>query len=75
MRSPTGSQADSMRVRLGKQPASPAPNMKRITHSDARFHAAPVRAVNTDHSSTSWVSTRRTPNLSPNRPMGISNSA
>ena len=72
MRSPTGSQADSMRVRLGKQPASPVPNMKRITSSEPRFQAAPVNAVNSDHSNTTWVRMRRTPSLSPIRPMGIS---
>src|SRR5271170_2978151 len=42
-RSLAGSQTLSMRVRLGKHPASPAPNRKRTTQSDVTFHAAPVR--------------------------------
>ena len=64
-----------MRVRLGKQPASPAPNRKRIVHSDTKFQAAPVKAVNSDQARTTWVRMRRTPSRSPKRPIGNSNRA
>ena len=74
-RSRAGSHALSMRVRLGKHPASPAPNANRIVTSDIAFHATPVSAVNADHASTICVSARRTPTRSPSSPMGISNSA
>src|SRR3954470_17106578 len=74
-RSDNGNQADSIRVRLGKQPASPAPNRKRTSQSDTRFHAAPVSAVKTDQINTNWLRTQRTPSLSPRSPIGISNRA
>ncbi len=74
-RSRAGIQALSMRVRLGKHPASPAPNRKRITTMEVTFHAAPVSAVHTDHAKTICASTRRTPSRSPSRPMGISKRA
>ena len=74
-RSRAGSHMLSMRVRMGKHPASPAPNRKRMTHSDTTFQAAPVNAVNTDQPRTICIRTRRTPILSPSRPMGISNKA
>src|SRR5271154_489791 len=51
-RSRAGSHTLSMRVRLGKQPASPAPKRKRMTHSEATFQAAPVSAVKKDHAAT-----------------------
>ncbi len=44
-RSFTGSQVVKMRVRFGKQPASPAPNSARVTINDAAFHTQPVAAV------------------------------
>jgi hypothetical protein len=46
-----------------------------MTHSDTRFQAAPVSAVNSDQASTTWVNIQRTPSLSPKKPMGISNRA
>src|SRR5580704_4182636 len=51
-RSRAGSQTLSMRVRLGKHPASPAPNRKRTIQREVTFHAAPVRAVKIDHART-----------------------
>ncbi len=62
-------------VKFGKHPASPAPNMKRVTHSEAKFQAQPVAAVKTDHHSTTRMSTLRGPSQSPSRPPGISQSA
>src|SRR4051794_33270875 len=51
----SGTQVLNMRVRLEKQPASPAPNRNRTVHIDTKFQAAPVRAVNTDHATTMRV--------------------
>src|SRR6202044_3666545 len=51
-RSRAGSHMLSMRVRMGKQPASPAPNRKRMTQRDTTFQAAPVSAVKTDQPRT-----------------------
>jgi hypothetical protein len=62
-------------VMFGKQPASPAPNRKRVTHIDVKFHIQPVAAVKNDHHSTIRNSTRRGPSQSPSHPPGISNSA
>ena len=75
VRSRVGSQALNALVRFGKQPASPAPNRKRVTTIEARFHAQPVAAVKNDHHSTTRMSTLRGPILSPSQPVGISNSA
>jgi hypothetical protein len=74
-RSPAGSHTLSMRVRMGKHPASPAPNRKRMIHRERTFQAAPVKAVNTDQPNTICSKTRRTPIRSPNNPIGISNRA
>src|SRR4029077_11818295 len=74
-RSRAGNQALSMRVRLGKHPASPAPNRKRITQRDERLQAAPVSAGNADQASPIRSKTRRTPTRSPSRPAGSSNKA
>src|ERR1700684_2802377 len=38
----------SMRVRIGKHPASPAPKRKRITQREMKLQAAPVTAVKND---------------------------
>ena len=65
----------NMRVRIGKQPASPAPKRKRITHSETKLQAAPVTAVKNDQPRTICSKTRRTPILSPSKPIGISNNA
>ena len=48
-RSFIGSQVVKMRVRLGKQPASPAPKSARVTISDVALHTQPVAAVKNDH--------------------------
>ena len=48
-------------VAPGNAPASPQPNRKRIATSAAKFQAAPVRAVNTDHQITILVSISRAP--------------
>ena len=62
-------------VRLGKQPASPAPKSARVTRSETKLHVQPVAAVKNDHQSTTRVSTLRGPSLSPSQPPGISKSA
>ncbi len=74
-RSLVGSQPDSARVTLGKQPASPAPKSSCTTISEAKPHTRPVSTVNTDHSSTTRVSALRAPMRSPSQPPGISRSA
>src|SRR6185503_6784590 len=74
-RSTPGSQMLNALVMLGKQPASPIPKKNRQTTSEARFHAQPVAAVNTDHMTTTRISTLRGPITSPSQPPGISNSA
>src|ERR1700733_13583922 len=63
--SPGGSQVVNTLVKLGKQPASPAPNRKRVTSMDVRFQAAPVNAVKNDHHTTTRMSTLRAPIRSP----------
>jgi hypothetical protein len=75
IRSSRGSQTDSILVRFGKQPASPAPNSSRAANSEVKFHAAPLKAWNSDQTKTSGARTRRMPNLSPNAPIGISSKA
>ena len=75
VRSLVGSHALKAFVRLGKQPASPAPNRNRVTTIETWFHAQPVAAVKNDHQSTTRMSTLRAPILSPSQPVGISNSA
>lgn len=75
VRSCRGSHALNAFVRLGKQPASPAPNRKRVIHIDATFQVQPVAAVKNDHHNTTRARTRRAPSLSPSQPVGISNSA
>ena len=74
-RSANGSQSVNALVMFGKQPASPAPNRKRETTSDTRFHARPVAAVKMDHMITTRRRTLRGPMMSPSQPPGISNSA
>src|SRR5437867_1817556 len=75
LRSFPGSQAVNIFVKFGKQPASPAPNRKRVTSNEARFQTQPVAAVKKDHQSTTRISTLRGPILSPSQPPGISKSA
>src|ERR1043165_2066567 len=75
LRSPPGNQFVNILARFGKQPASPAPNRKRVTSSDPKFQAQPVAAVKKDHQITTRMSTLRGPILSPSHPPGISNSA
>ena len=70
-----GSQVVKAFVRLGKQPASPAPKRNCVVVMDARFHARPVAAVKNDHHSTMRSSTLRGPMRSPRYPPGISNRA
>ena len=74
-RSLSGSQVVKALERLGKQPASPAPNMKRVTVSETKLHAHPVAAVKQDHHSTMRSSTLRGPIQSPRNPPGTSNMA
>src|SRR5262252_9429704 len=70
-----GSHAVKAFVKLGKQPASPAPNRNRVTTIEAKFQAQPVAAVKNDHHTTMRISTRRAPITSPIQPPGISHSA
>src|SRR5512133_2769638 len=74
-RSSCGSQVVKALVRLGKQPASPAPNKNRVSHSDEKLQAQPVAAVKNDHHATMRIRTLRGPIQSPSHPPGISNSA
>src|SRR5688500_9631541 len=60
-RSLDGSQMVKIFVTFGKQPASPAPNRKRHTTMERKFHAAPVAAVKIDHITTTFISTLRGP--------------
>src|SRR5262245_14627306 len=74
-RSVAGSQMVKTLVKFGKHPASPAPKSNRQTIIETRFHAQPVAAVKNDHITTTFISTRRGPNRSPNQPVGTSKSA
>ena len=71
-RSLPGSQVVKALVRLGKQPASPAPNRKRVTYSEVKLQAQPVAAVKNDHQITMRMSTLRGPSQSPRKPPDIS---
>src|SRR6266851_8346809 len=73
VRSLPGSQALKALVRFGKQPASPAPNKKRVATMEKWFQAPPVAAVKHDHHRTTRRSTLRGPIRSPSQPVGISN--
>src|SRR5438046_2336634 len=75
VRSCAGNQIMNDFVRLGKQPASPAPKKKRARSSDDKFQAYPVAAVKIDHIMTTRSKTLRGPIQSPSQPPGISNSA
>src|SRR5882762_4143656 len=59
-----GSQMVKDLVKLGKQPASPAPNINRVITIEVKFHAHPVAAVKNDHHTTIRISTFRAPNRS-----------
>src|SRR5438093_1447879 len=59
LRSSPGSQLANILARLGKQPASPAPNRNRVTSSEPRFQAHPVAAVKNDHQTTTRIRTLR----------------
>src|SRR6185436_17590234 len=72
VRSAAGNQIMNALVRLGKQPASPAPKQNRVTTNDTRLQAYPVAAVNNDHITTTPISTFRGPIKSPSQPPGIS---
>src|SRR5579872_4867717 len=61
----SGSHVVNTLVRLGKQPASPAPNRNRVTASDEKLHAHPVAAVKSDHQVTIRNKTERGPSQSP----------
>jgi len=74
-RSRRGSHVVKDLVRFGKQPASPAPNRKRVATSEVKLQAQPVAAVKKDHHSTIRISTLRGPIQSPSQPPGTSNSA
>ena len=74
-RSSCGSHTVNALVRFGKQPASPAPNRKRVTTREAKLQAQPVAAVKIDHHTTIRISTLRAPIQSPRKPLGTSNSA
>src|SRR6266566_2920324 len=71
-RSAAGNQMVKALVRLGKQPASPAPKQKRQRISERALQAQPVAAVNVDHMTTTRMRTLRGPMRSPKRPPGIS---
>src|SRR5208283_3842404 len=71
-RSLWGSQVAKALVTLGKQPASPAPNRKRVAASETKLEAQPVAAVKKDHHRTMRVSTLRGPSQSPRNPPGTS---
>src|ERR1043165_5630711 len=75
LRSSRGSQLVNILARFGKQPASPAPNRKRVTSSDTRSQTQPAAVVKNDHQTTTRMSTLRGPILSASQPPGISNSA
>src|SRR5262245_16757060 len=70
-----GNQRETARAVFGKAPASPAPKRNRMTSSDLKPEAAPVKAVNADHHNTIRVKANRAPNRSPSQPLGISNAA
>ena len=74
-RSRWGSQMVMALVRHGKQPASPAPNRKRIDSSETQLQAWPVMAVKALHHSTVMVITFFGPSRSPNQPPGTPKSA
>ena len=69
--SPFSNQRLMTPVEQGDEPASPMPNMKRMTNSEARPPASPVNAVNSDHHSTMTARILRCPSRSPKAPMGI----
>src|SRR5436190_9372329 len=71
LRSSRGSQLVNILARFGKHPASPAPNKKRVTSREDRFHTHPVAAVENDHRTTTRIKTFRGPILSPSHPPGI----
>ena len=73
-RSLFGSHVWKALVRLGKQPASPAPNMNCVVIRAKRLATKPVAAVKHDHHTTMRSNTRRGPQRSPMKPPGISNS-
>src|SRR5947209_16786800 len=60
---------------VGKAPASPAPNKKRVIINVANPVVAPVKAVNKDHIITIRIKTFFCPILSAIAPEGISNKA
>src|SRR5262249_56396984 len=70
-----GNQRETARAMFGKAPASPAPKRNRMTSSDLKPEAAPVKAVNADHHNTTRVKSNRAPNRSPSHPLGIYNAA
>src|SRR5215470_13758832 len=72
-RSARGSQMVNAFVKLGKQPASPAPKSVCVVNREAKFHVIPVSATNADHQMTMRISTLRGPIQSPRKPLGISN--
>src|SRR5262249_39418011 len=74
-RSAGRTQRDRDRVAMGKAPASPTPNRKRIVAIDAAPQAAAVIEVKTDHHMTIAEKARRGPIQSPSQPLGIWNSA
>src|SRR5438094_9603957 len=74
-RSSGGSHVVNDFVRLGKHPASPAPNINRVTTMEGKFHAHPVAAVKNDHHTTIRIRTLRAPSRSPKYPLGISKTA
>src|SRR5215475_1136457 len=70
-RSAGRTQRDSDLVAIGKAPASPTPNRKRIVAMDIAPHAAAVSEVKSDHHVTMMEKARRGPIQSPNQPPGI----
>ena len=64
-------QQESDRVAIGKDPASPIPNRKRIKAIEAALQANTVAQVNRDHQLTMSVIARRGPMRSPSQPPGI----
>src|SRR6188508_2522589 len=74
VRSSPRNQLENALVRLGKQPASPAPNRNRTPDNDQKPVASPVAMVKVDHQTTMRVITARGPMRSPSQPPGTSKS-
>ncbi len=70
-----GIQEKMARDMPGNAPASPAPKKKRISKSDTKFQAAPVKAVSADQKVTIPAKAFLGPKVSAIRPPGTWNKA